>query len=178
MYSAFLSSFFRCSTALIVFAALGCGDEATYSDQHLSQIRYDCEQTAPCDPVFSVTKDPIDECIADTGKKLDTGSEAVRVNYETRFNRCAASSGCTYFACAQDAMLFSIVKEQLIRNDCQHAFACKVMRGEPVLANEAEVCFQTVAQRIDFASLPEKAAYEMRATRCAALVGCDYVACQ
>jgi hypothetical protein len=113
-----------------------------------------------------------------TGKKLDTGSEAARANYEARFNRCASQIGCNYFACAQDAMLFSIVKEPLIRNECQQAFTCKVQRGEPMIPNETEACFQSLAQQIDFASLPDKAAFEMRAARCASLVGCEYLTCR
>lgn len=159
--------------------AAGCGGEGPYSEEHADSILFDCQQTAPCDPVFSIRPDSVGECVKDTGNKLDRASETVRANYEARFSRCAGATGpCTYFACAMDTMLFSIVNEQKLRNDCMQQIICKIQQGTPMMPTDNDVCFQDLASKLDFATVPDKTSYDQRATRCAAFMGCDYVNCK
>src|SRR3954452_2281672 len=104
--SSFSTSIFAILSTVAGVLAAGCGGEETYSEKHSDIIQYDCQQTAPCDPVFSVRQDSVSECVSDTSTKLDRGSEAMQANYEMRFSRCAGQVGCDYFACAGDSMLF------------------------------------------------------------------------
>jgi hypothetical protein len=165
------------STVAGVLAA-GCGGEETYSDKHLASIQYDCTQTAPCDPVFSIRQDSVGECIADTSTKLDRGTEAMQANYEMRFSRCAGQTGCDYFACAGDSMLFSFVNEQKLRYDCAQQTACGTMQAVGAMPVDETTCFKMLAQRLDFASVPDKASYDQRFGRCGTLVGCAFTSCK
>ena len=174
----FSASVFAIVSMFAGVIAAGCGGEATYSEEHADFITYDCQQTAPCDPVFSIRSDSVAECIKDTSNKLDRGSDAVRANYEARFTRCAAASGCAYFGCAMDTMLYSIVNEQKLRYDCMQQIVCKIQQGQPMMPTDNDACFQQLSSTLDFASVPDKTSYEQRVARCAAFVGCDYVNCK
>lgn len=154
--------------------SFACGEE-TYADMHLGTIEYDCTQTAPCDPKFSVVMDPLNECIRDTSHKLNTGSETFRATYEMRTARCAAYTGCMYFSCASDPNLFSVSRMAQLQYECDQTNACRVSRGE---ATDSATCFAALANRLDFASVPDKAAWEQRFARCQTQTGCNYVVCQ
>jgi hypothetical protein len=163
---------------LAVISMFGCGGPESYSEQNLSTIQYDCQQTAPCDPVFSLREDSISECIKDTSTKLDIGSDQYRGMYQQRFARCAARVGCQYYDCAQDSMLYSIVHEMELRNDCQQQVVCKIQQSQPTMPNDADLCFTSLSAQLDFATVPDKATWEQRVTRCMGQVGCAYVNCR
>lgn len=173
------NSSFSLSVLAVVSMLAACGGEDSYSAANLSNIAYDCEQTAPCDPVFSSRMDSVAECIEDTSRKLDTGAEAVRASYEDRFNRCRQySGGCTYFQCATDNNLFSVVNGDKLRYECMQNTVCKLVRGEPAMTNDNDICFAALVQQLDFASVPDRATWEQRHQRCGTLMGCDYVDCR
>lgn len=162
-----------------VISILGCGGPESYSEANLSMITFDCQETAPCDTVFSLREDSVAECIKDTSTKLDIGSQAFRDMYEQRFDRCAGRVGeCQYFACAQDTMLFSIVNEAALRNECQQASVCKIQQGQQAAPNDADLCFMTLSGQLDFATVPDKASWQQRVARCMGQVGCAYVNCK
>jgi hypothetical protein len=165
-------------SVLAVISMFGCGGAESYSEENLSMIQFDCQQTAPCDPVFSLRADSVAECIKDTSTKLDIGSENFRAMYEQRFTRCAGRLDCQYYDCAQDNMLFSIVHEPALRNECQQAVICKIMQGQPTAPNEADQCFLTLSGQLDFATIPDKATWEQRVARCTGQMGCAYTSCR
>ena len=172
---------FLCALPISFFAVislLGCGGPESYSEANLSMITFDCQQTAPCDPVFQLRDDSVAECIKDTSTKLDIGSQAFRDMYEQRFDRCAARIGCQYYDCAQDTMLFSIVNEVAVRNECQQASVCKIQQGQQAAPNDADLCFMTLSGQLDFATVPDKASWQQRVARCMGQVGCAYVNCR
>lgn len=174
----FSASVFAIVSMFAGVVAAGCG-EAAYSEEHADSIQFDCQQTAPCDPVFMIRSDAVGECIKDTGNKLDRASEAVRANYEARLSRCqGAVGGCAYFACAGDSMLYSLVNEQKLRYDCQQQIVCKIQMGVPMMPTDNDACFQQLSSTLDFASVPDKTSYDQRVARCAAFMGCDYVNCK
>lgn len=175
--SSFSASVFAIISALGLLAA-GCGGEEAYSERHSDIVEYDCQQTAPCDPVFSIKQDAVSECIADTSSKLDRGTQAMQAMYEARFSRCAAYTGCDYFNCAGDTMLFSIVNEQKVRYACMQQTVCKITQGMPTVPTEDEICFKALAQMLDFATLPDKTSWDQRFGRCGTQTGCAYTACQ
>jgi hypothetical protein len=176
---AIVSMFAGLFAGLLGVMTTSCGGEDTYSSQHQDAIQYDCQQTAPCDPVFSIKgSGAVGECIRDTSTKLDRGSDSFRAMYEQRFTRCAQNSGCQYFACAGDSMLFSIVNEDKLVYDCQQTTFCKIMQGMPTAPNENDMCFQTVSQKLDFSSVPDRAAWEQRFVRCGMQQSCAYVNCK
>ncbi|HKU38173.1 MAG TPA: hypothetical protein VJR89_08500 [Polyangiales bacterium] len=152
--------------------------EESYSEQNLSMIQYDCQQTAPCDSEFSLRADSVAECIKDTSMKLDTGSDGFRASYEQRFRRCSGNTGCQYFFCASDNMLFSVVHEMQLRNECQQRTFCAIQSGKPTAANEMDMCFMQLANQLDFASIPDKSSWEQRWGRCTGRMSCEYVNCQ
>jgi hypothetical protein len=156
----------------------GCLGEETYSEKHSDLIESDCQLTAVCDPVFSITANAVGECVKDTSAKLDHSSDAMRANYETRISRCAGQTGCAYYSCAGDAMLFSLVNEQKIHYDCQQQTVCKIMSGQPTLPNDNDTCFKALGQQLDFATVPDKATWDQRFTRCGMQTGCAYVNCK
>lgn len=158
----------------MLFAA--CGEE-TYADMHLATIENDCSQTAQCDPTFGVIMDAINECIKDTSAKLNLASESYRAQYEMKTSRCAAFTGCQYYACASEPNLFSVAHAMQLSYDCQQQTLCKIAQGQPTSPTENDVCFTALANRLDFATVPEKASWEQRATRCATQMGCAYVSC-
>lgn len=163
---------------LLVLAA-ACGGDGTYSGQNLSMIEYDCLQTAPCDPKFNASPDPINECVEDTSAKLDHMSDEFRQMYEARFSRCERYTGCNYFACAQDDNLFSIMYATQIQNECQQTLDCNSsMTGLPAGTPELESCLGDLAQALDFAVVSDRSSWAQRAMRCTGQLGCGYVNCQ
>ena len=170
-------SFFAIVSMFVSMVA-ACGGEETYSEMHSDTIAYDCQQTAPCDPVFSIRPDAVSECIEDTSSKLDRGSDAQRAMYEMRFNRCASSTGCDYFACASDNNLFSIANEQKLRYDCMQQSVCKIQSGQPTMSNDNDTCFQMLSHTLDFSSVPDRATWEQRFQRCGMQMGCAYTNCK
>lgn len=166
------------SLLLAVLSIVGCGGPETYSQANMSMIQFDCTQTAPCDPVFSLRSDSVAECIKDTSTKLDIGSDAFRAMYEQRFNRCAGRLDCQYYDCAQDNMLFSLVNEQALRNECQQAVICKIQQGMPTAPTDADQCYLTLSGQLDFASQPIKATWQQRVQRCTGQMGCAYANCK
>lgn len=175
--SSFSAAFFAIVSTFAGLAA-GCFGEETYSDKHSDIIAYDCQQTASCDPVFSIRPDAVGECVDDTSAKLDRGSQAMQASYEMRFSRCASVTGCTYFACAGDSMLYSLVNEPKLRYDCSQQINCKIMSGMPTMPTDNDACFKALAQQLDFATVPDKATYDQRVARCATQQGCAYVNCR
>jgi hypothetical protein len=165
---------------IIGLSAAACGPGDTYAEQHSDFIQFDCEQTAPCDPTFSQSTNPVSDCVEDTGTKLNEADDAFRSMYEARINRCSANvgPGCRYYDCASDSMLYSIVHETQLRNECQQTVMCKVEQGTPAQQSDIQACFNQLAQTLDFASQPEKAAWEQRATRCGTLTSCAYINCR
>jgi hypothetical protein len=166
------------TSVLAVISMFGCGGPESYSESNLSMIQFDCQQTAPCDPVFSLREDSVAECIKDTSTKLDIGSDQFRMLYEQRFTRCAGRVDCQYYDCAQDSMLFSIVHEQQLRNECQQAVVCKIQQSQPTAPNDADLCFMSLSAQLDFATVPDKATWEQRVGRCTGQAGCAYVNCR
>lgn len=156
----------------------GCKANDSYSQQNLAMIQYDCQQTAPCDAEFSLSDSSVAECIKDTSAKLDTGSEAFRAKYESRFARCSANTGCQYFFCASDNMLFSVVHEAELRNECMQRTVCLIQQGKPAAPNESDMCFMQLANQLDFATQPDKASWTQHFGRCTGRMSCDYVGCQ
>jgi hypothetical protein len=176
--TAILSASFFAIVSTYVGMLAACGGEETYSEAHADMIEYDCQQTAPCDPVFSIRADAVSECIKDTGTKLDRGSESMRAMYEMRFNRCAASTGCDYFSCASDNNLFSIANQPQIQYDCQQQSVCKIQSGQPTMANDNDTCFQMLSHQLDFSTVPDRATWSLRFQRCSTQMGCAYVNCK
>jgi hypothetical protein len=176
--SSFPASVFTIVSALGGLLAAGCGGEETFSEKHSSLVEYDCQQTATCDPVFSIQEGAIGECVADTSTKLDRGTEAMQAMYEARFSRCAMYSGCDYYNCASDTMLYSIVNEQKLRYDCMQQTACKVMQAMPTTMTDDDTCFRALAQQLDFATVPDKASWDQRFARCGTLQACAYATCK
>jgi hypothetical protein len=166
------------TSVLALISMFGCAGGDSYSEQNLSRITFDCQQTAPCDPEFSLREDSVAECVKDTGTKLDIGSDQFRAMYELRFDRCANRIGCAYYDCAQDSMLFSLVNEQALRNECQQHVVCKIQQNQPGAPNDGDLCFQTLSQQLDFATQPNKATWQQRVARCMGQMGCAYVNCQ
>jgi hypothetical protein len=176
--SSFSASVFAFVSTFAGVLAAGCLGQESYSEKHSDAIRLDCQQTAICDPVFSIMEDGVAECIKDTGSKLDKGSDSMRANYELRFARCAAQSGCDYYNCAADSMLFSIVNAQKIQYDCQQQTVCKIQSNMPTMPTDNDMCFAALGQQLDFATVPDKATWDQRFTRCAMQTGCGYVNCK
>jgi hypothetical protein len=166
------------TSVLLVISIFGCAGAESYSEEHLSTIQFDCQQTAPCDPVFSLREDSVAECVKDTSTKLDIGSDQFRAMYEQRFTRCAARIGCQYYDCAQDNMLFSLVNEPLLRNDCQQQVVCKIQQNQPTAPNDGDLCFMSLSAQLDFATQPDKATWQQRTARCMGQMGCAYVNCR
>ena len=173
-----LASVFAIVSMFTALPAAGCGGAGTFSEEHIDSIEYDCSQTAPCDPAFATINNAVEECVKDTSNKLDRGTEALRANYTLRFSRCSSFSGCQYFACAGNSMLYSIVNEQKLRYDCQQQTVCKIQAGMPTAPTDNDTCFKALSQTIDFASVPDKTAYDQRLARCGAFMGCDFVNCR
>jgi hypothetical protein len=176
--SSFSASVFAIVSTFGSLLTAGCGGEETYSEKHSDIVAYDCAQTAPCDPVFSIKMDSIGECVSDTSQKLDRGSEAMQAMYETRFSRCQQYMGCDYFNCAQDTMLFSIVNEQKLQYDCMQQTVCKISQGMPTVPTENGMCFSALAQQLDFSSVPDRASWDQRFARCGTMQGCAYTSCK
>jgi len=175
--SSLSASVFAIVSTLAGLPAAGCGGEETYSEKHSNIVEYDCQQTAPCDPLFSIKEDAVGECVSDTSTKLDRGSQAMQAMYEMRFSRCSMYTGCDYFNCASDTMLFSLVNEQKLQYDCMQQTICKIAQGMPTVQTENDMCFKTLAQRLDFATVPDKASWDQRFARCGMLTGCAYTGC-
>jgi hypothetical protein len=164
-----------------VFAVLslfGCFGTESYSEQNLSTIQFDCQQTAACDPAFSGRSDSVTECVKDTSTKLDIGSDQFRTMYEQRFARCSARVGCEYYDCAQTNDLFSLVHEQELRNECQQAVVCKIQQSQPTASNDADLCFVQLSSQVDGLPVTDKASWMQRVARCTGQVGCAYVGCK
>ena len=164
--------------ALISMLSSGCAGEETYADQHIDAIEFDCQNTAPCDPVFSVRQDSVNECVKDTSQKLNVGSNAFRAMYEQRTSRCAMYTGCQYYDCALDTMLFSVVHEAQLRYECQQTSLCKIQQGQPTMPTDNDMCFNALASRLDFAPIADKASWEQKVARCSTQQACAYVSCQ
>lgn len=169
---------FAIVSTLICLLGSGCKGDDSFSGQHMDSIQYDCQQTAACDPAWSSRTDAVAECLEDTASKLDRGSDAVRAMYEMRFSRCAGQSGCDYFNCAGNSMLYSIVNEVKLRYDCMQQGVCKIMSGMPAQPTDNDTCFTALAQQLDFATIPDKASYDQRFERCGMMYGCAYVNCK
>jgi hypothetical protein len=176
--SSFTSSVFAIISTFGGLLAAGCGGAETYSEKHSNIVEYDCQQTAPCDPVFSIREDSVGECVADTSTKLDRGTAAMQAMYEARFSRCSQYSGCDYFNCASDTMLFSLVNEQKLRYECMQQTVCKIMQGMPTAPTENDMCYLALSKQLDFATQPDKASWDQRFGRCGTLQGCAYTGCR
>jgi hypothetical protein len=176
--SSFSASVFAIVSTLGGLLAAGCGGEETYSEQHSNIVEYDCQQTAGCDPLFSTKQDPVGECLSDTGSKLDHGTPAMQLMYEMRFARCSMYAGCDYFNCASDTMLFSLVNAEKLQYDCMQQTVCKIMQGVPTAPTENNMCLATLSQQLDFATIPDRAVWDQRFTRCGTLQGCAYTTCK
>ena len=164
---------------VVVFSMFGCGGPETYSEQHLSTIQFDCQETAACDPAFSARADGVSECIKDTSTKLDIGSDMFRATYEQRFARCAGRTGlCAYYDCAQSNDLFSILNEPALRNECQQNVVCKIQMMVPTAPNDADQCFIQLASQLDSSTVPDRASWQQRVMRCTGQVGCAYMSCR
>jgi hypothetical protein len=174
----FSASVFAIVSTFGSLLAAGCGGEETYSEKHSNIVEYDCQQTAPCDPVFSIKADSVGECVSDTSSKLDHGSQAMQAMYEARFTRCSQYTACDYFNCARDTMLFSIVNEQKLQYDCMQRTFCKIMQGMPTMPTENDMCFKALAQQLDFSTVPDRASWDQRFARCGTLQACDYAGCK
>jgi hypothetical protein len=172
------SASFFAIVSMLVGMATACGGEDTYSAKNSDIISYDCQQTAPCDTVFSIRPDAVSECIEDTSTKLDRGSDAQRAMYEMRFNRCSTNTGCDYFSCASDNNLFSIANEQKIRYDCTQQSVCKIQSGQPTMSTDNDTCFQALSKQLDFSTVPDRASWEQRFARCGTQMGCAYTNCK
>jgi hypothetical protein len=175
--SSFSASFFAFVSTFAGLAG-GCGAADTYSDKHSDLIAFDCQQTAQCDPVFSINMDATGECERDTATMLDKSSDAKRANYEQRISRCGQLSGCDYYNCAADSMLYSLVNEQKLRYDCQQQGVCKIQSNMPTMPSDNDTCFQALAKQLDFASVPDKTVWDQKFTRCGTQQGCAYVNCK
>lgn len=163
--------------AFVSFGAPACGGDATYAEQHIDSIERDCQSTATCDPVFSIRADAIEECVRDTSAKLNIASAAFRAGYEQRTARCAQFTGCQYFDCAGDTMLFSATHEAQLRYECQQNTLCKIQSGLPTMPNDNDTCFGELANKLDFAAIADRAGWEQRFARCSTQQACAYMTC-
>jgi len=169
--------------ALPVFACLcllACGGADGYAADHEDELRNDCQQTVDClrSQDVTVSADPVNQCIAASGSRLNQYSASKRAAWEKGVAKCMSLRQCQYYDCTQMEDRYSDLHAADIRYDCAARIACNTTRGIIAESTAVEQCVMRISAALDVQTPESRAAgFETRFARCKQLQQCAYADC-
>jgi hypothetical protein len=169
--------------------ALGCGgddsgpldDPNTFAGKYAEAIRKNCSMLSQCHEITGMpdSEDFADQCAQDSADALND-NPANQLQFVAKYTFCGAQTDiCSYVKCLSLPTGYGMTQLAKVTQSCEADAACKSAQGMTSDDPEQDlvVCQGHRIGELDGYSPDQRKAYENAFTPCAALTGCDFIAC-
>ncbi|HEY2736282.1 MAG TPA: hypothetical protein VGI70_19925 [Polyangiales bacterium] len=172
----------RASQLLVMIALLSGCKPSEFGQAHLNELTKDCTESLNCSAGGGLAASSgvtITDCVHAAGDRLDEAGEAAQQRFLDTVDRCESFQLCDYLSCTMNDPNsgWAGTHQPLITYDCQQIVACDIANHVSVPMTAVDDCVSQHSNQYNATTPDVQNAFEAKGTRCAAQMGCAWMAC-